>query len=88
MPGKGSHGERINFPVVQRIAHLTPIKELFWSAVINGVAAVPIMVIIMLMAGNRKVMGQFELTSKVLDAMGWIATAVTGVAAALMFITM
>jgi Mn2+/Fe2+ NRAMP family transporter len=72
----------INFPVVQRITHLTPIKALFWSAVINGIAAVPIMVIVMLMARNRKVMGQFERTSKPLQVMGWIATAVMAAAAA------
>ena len=35
---------------------LDPIKALFWSAVINGVAAVPIMVMIMLMASRKKVM--------------------------------
>jgi NRAMP (natural resistance-associated macrophage protein)-like metal ion transporter len=81
-------GLAINFPTVQRITHLTPIKALFWSAVINGVVAVPIMVIVMLMARNRKVMGQFERTSKPLQVMGWIATAVMTVAAALMFITM
>ena len=40
---------------------LDPIKALFWSAVINGVAAVPIMVIIMLMASRKQVMGQFAL---------------------------
>jgi Mn2+/Fe2+ NRAMP family transporter len=77
----------INFPAVQRMTHLTPIKALFWSAVINGVAAVPIMVIVMLMARNRKVVGQFGRTSKPLQWMGWIATAVMTVAAALMFIT-
>jgi len=81
-------GLAINFPSVQRITHLTPIRALFWSAVINGVAAVPIMVIVMLMAGNRKVMGKFERTSKPLQMMGWIATAVMAAAAALMFVTM
>jgi NRAMP (natural resistance-associated macrophage protein)-like metal ion transporter len=81
-------GLAINFPAVQHITHLTPIKALFWSAVINGVAAVPIMVIVMLMARNKKVMGKFERTSKPLQVMGWIATAVMTAAAALMFITM
>jgi Mn2+/Fe2+ NRAMP family transporter len=46
---------------------LDPIKALFWSAVINGVAAVPIMVIIMLMASRKQVMGQFALRPLV----GW-----------------
>jgi NRAMP (natural resistance-associated macrophage protein)-like metal ion transporter len=81
-------GLAINFPTVQHITHLTPIKALFWSAVINGVAAVPIMVIIMFMIRNPKVMGQFERTSKPLQVMGWIATAVMAAAAVLMFVTL
>ena len=40
---------------------LDPIKAFFWSAVINGVAAVPIMIIIMLMASRKQVMSQFVL---------------------------
>jgi NRAMP (natural resistance-associated macrophage protein)-like metal ion transporter len=65
---------------------LDPIKALFWSAVINGVAAVPIMVMIMLMASRQKVMGQFALRP-VLRAFGWLATAVMAVAAIGMFAT-
>jgi Mn2+/Fe2+ NRAMP family transporter len=45
--------------VVLNFTPLDPIKALFWSAVINGVAAVPIMVMIMLMASRKTVMGQF-----------------------------
>ena len=40
-----------------------PIKALFWSAVINGVVAVPLMVIIMLMAMRPDVMGRFVLAA-------------------------
>ncbi len=80
-------GLAINFPAVQRITHLTPIKALFWSAVVNGVAAVPIMVIVMLMIRNQKVMGEFKDTSPWLHLMGWLATAVMAVAAVLMFVT-
>ena len=65
---------------------LDPIKALFWSAVVNGVAAVPIMVMIMLMASGRKVMGEFALHPG-LKALGWIATAVMAAAAAGMFVT-
>ena len=51
---------------------LDPIKALFWSAVINGVAAVPIMVMIMLMGSRREVMGQFTLEPVAQDARaGW-----------------
>ena len=59
---------------------LDPIKALFWSAVINGVAAVPIMVMIMLMASRKKVMGQFALRP-LLKALGWVATAAMAAAA-------
>jgi Mn2+/Fe2+ NRAMP family transporter len=65
---------------------LDPIKALFWSAVINGVAAVPIMIMIMLMASRRAVMGQFTLTRR-LKGLGWLATAVMAMAAIGMFAT-
>ncbi len=65
---------------------LDPIKALFWSAVINGVAAVPIMVMIMLIASRRQVMGQFKLTP-LLSTLGWLASAVMAAAAIGMFAT-
>ena len=65
---------------------LDPIKALFWSAVINGVAAVPIMAMIMLMGAKRAVMGQFTL-SPWLKTLGWLATAVMAAAAIGMFAT-
>jgi NRAMP (natural resistance-associated macrophage protein)-like metal ion transporter len=65
---------------------LDPIKALFWSAVINGVAAVPIMVMIMLMGLRRQVMGQFTLTPW-LTTLGWLASAVMAMAAIGMFAT-
>lgn len=81
-------GLAINFPVVQRHLHVTPIKALFVCAIINGVVAVPIMVVVMLMAGNEKVMGRFTLSSGMLRAIGWAATVVMFLAAAGMFITL
>ena len=65
---------------------LDPIKALFWSAVINGVVAVPIMVMIMLMASRSKVMGPFAL-APLLKVFGWLATAVMTIAAVGMFAT-
>ena len=65
---------------------LDPIKALFWSAVINGVVAVPLMVIIMLMAMRRDVMGRFVLP-RALWAMGWLCTGTMAVAVAIMFAT-
>ena len=55
-------------------------KALFWSAVINGVVAVPLMVVIILMASRKSVMGKFT-SGRWLIALGWIATAVMGAAA-------
>jgi Mn2+/Fe2+ NRAMP family transporter len=65
---------------------LDPIKALFWSAVINGVVAVPLMVIIMLMAMRQDVMGRFVLP-RALWAMGWLCTGTMAVAVAIMFAT-
>ena len=65
---------------------LDPIKALFWSAVINGVAAVPIMAMIMLMGSRSDIMGQFTLRPW-LKALGWLATTVMAAAATAMFTT-
>jgi len=67
--------------------HIDPIKALFWSAVINGVAAVPIMVMIMLLASRKAAMGDFKIHIG-LKTVGWLATAVMAVAAVGMFATM
>ena len=63
-----------------------PMKELFWSAVINGVIAVPIMVVLMLLAGQERVMGQFVIRRR-LRHLGWLATATMAVAVIAMFVT-
>jgi NRAMP (natural resistance-associated macrophage protein)-like metal ion transporter len=52
---------------------IDPIRALFWSAVVNGVVAVPLMVLIMLMSEKEAIVGQFRL-SPYLRAVGWIAT--------------
>ncbi len=65
---------------------LDPIKALFWSAVINGVAAVPLMVIIMVMGSRPAVMGQFTL-KPLLKTLGWLATVVMAAAVVGMFAT-
>ncbi|RZL32997.1 MAG: divalent metal cation transporter, partial [Rubrivivax sp.] len=54
------------------------VKELFWSAVFNGVTAVPIMVAMMVLASRPAVMGGHAIGRR-LRAMGWLATAVMGV---------
>ena len=72
---------------VLNFVHIDPIKALFWSAVINGVAAVPIMAMIMHLASHKAAMGDFKLHIG-LKAVGWLATAVMAAAAVGMFATM
>ena len=72
--------------IIINFVGLDPIKALFWSAVINGVVAVPLMIVIMLMASRRDVMGPFVL-ARPLRAMGWICTATVAVAVGIMFAT-
>jgi NRAMP (natural resistance-associated macrophage protein)-like metal ion transporter len=52
---------------------INPISALYWSAVANGVVAVPIMILLMLMTVQRRVMGEFTI-GKGLKALGWVAT--------------
>ena len=52
-----------------------PVRALFWSAVLNGVIAVPIMVVMMLLASRKSVMGDHTIGPR-LRVMGWVATAV------------
>jgi NRAMP (natural resistance-associated macrophage protein)-like metal ion transporter len=54
---------------------IDPIKALFWSAVINGVVAAPVMAIMMLMTRRPDIMGQFVLPP-ILRILGWLGTAV------------
>ena len=64
---------------------ITPMKALFWSAVINGVVAVPLMVVIILLASKSSVMGAYT-ASRPIRALGWVATAIMGVAVVCMFL--
>lgn len=66
--------------------HVDPIKALFWSAVVNGLVAPPIMVVMMRLANDRGVMKSFVI-SKWLSGMGWLATAVMFLVAALSVVT-
>ena len=63
---------------------IDPIRALFWSAVINGVISVPVLIVMMLLAGNAKVMGKF-VSSPRLKFVGWLATAVMAAAVCSMF---
>jgi NRAMP (natural resistance-associated macrophage protein)-like metal ion transporter len=57
-----------------------PIQMLIWSAVINGLVAVPIMVMMMLIVTNESAMGRFKASSWLVNV-GWAATGVMGLTA-------
>jgi len=71
-------GVGINF------APIDPIKALYWSAVINGVMAVPVMAVMMLVASSRKIMGDLPISGR-LKLLGWVCTAVMAAASLIMF---
>jgi Mn2+/Fe2+ NRAMP family transporter len=73
--------------VLLNFAPVDPIKALVLSAQINGVIAVPIMAVMMMLARNRKIMGKFTLTPRLM-LLGWMGVAVMAVAVAAMFLTM
>ncbi len=52
---------------------INPIKALYWSAVVNGVVAVPVMIILMLMTAERRIIGEFTVKGW-LRASGWLST--------------
>jgi Mn2+/Fe2+ NRAMP family transporter len=58
---------------------IDPIKALYWSAVINGMCAVPVMIVMMLMAGRADIMGKFPVQGW-LRLLGWLSTAAMGLA--------
>jgi Mn2+/Fe2+ NRAMP family transporter len=64
---------------------INPIKALYWSAVINGVVAVPVMAIMMLMAVDTKVMGGFAIPLA-MRVIGWGATLIMAIAVAAMIV--
>jgi NRAMP (natural resistance-associated macrophage protein)-like metal ion transporter len=60
---------------LMNFSSLDPVKALFWSAVVNGVVAVPVMAMTMLLGTKRDVMGEFTISRR-LKIVGWIATVV------------
>lgn len=62
---------------------INPMKALFWSAVINGVVAVPLMVVVILLASSKSVMGPFA-SGRSIVVLGWIATVVMAGASIMM----
>jgi Mn2+/Fe2+ NRAMP family transporter len=67
-------------------AGINPIKALFWTAVINGVVAPPLLVVVMLVSNNRRVMGS-RTNGLFANIIGWLAALIMFAAAIGMFAT-
>ena len=66
---------------------LNPIRLLVFSAVLNGLLAPPLMVLVMLVGNNRAIMGK-HVNGFWLNVLGWTATAVMTAAAAMYFVSL
>jgi NRAMP (natural resistance-associated macrophage protein)-like metal ion transporter len=71
--------------LVIQYSPISPMKALFWSAVINGVVAVPLMVAIMIISSKQSIMGR-HVASFAMRFFGWLATGFMTAAAAYLVI--
>jgi Mn2+/Fe2+ NRAMP family transporter len=70
--------------IAMNLLHVDAIKALFWSAVLNGVAAVPLLAVIVWFASSSSIMGRWK-SSPLARAWGWATVALMGAATAGMF---
>ncbi len=68
------------------LAHVNPIKLLVLVAVINGVIAVPFLVVVMLVSGSRRIMGDY-VNGKLATSIGWLTALMMAIAAVALFAT-
>jgi NRAMP (natural resistance-associated macrophage protein)-like metal ion transporter len=83
----GIIGIAILLGVAVDLSPLDPIKALFWSAVVNGVITVPIVVAVMIVVQRREQMGKFIATTSQ-RVIGWATVVMMAVAAVAMFVLM
>jgi len=69
------------------LLHLSPMRMLFFSAVLNGLLAPPLMVLVMLVGNNRSIMGN-RVNGAWLNLFGWTATALMTAAAGAYLVTL
>ncbi len=74
--------------LAMNFSSIDPIKALFWAAVVNGIVAVPVMFVMMMMVSSRRVVDKFTLVSRPLRYVGWLATLVMLLAVAGLFLTL
>lgn len=66
-------------------AHLNAVKMLFWSAILNGLLAPPLVVIVVLLTSDRKVMGA-RVNSRLMKCLGWTCGGLMAAAAIALFV--
>jgi Mn2+/Fe2+ NRAMP family transporter len=71
--------------LVIQYSPIDPMKALFWSAVINGVVAVPLMAVIIVLVSKKSVMGVYTAHPAII-VIGWIATVIMAFAALAMLL--
>ena len=71
---------------LMQYAGVNPVRALYWSAVINGILAAPLMAIMMLIVTNPRAMGHLTLGPRG-AVLGWAATGIMVVATALFFVS-
>jgi NRAMP (natural resistance-associated macrophage protein)-like metal ion transporter len=72
--------------LIVNFIHIPPFKMLYYTAILNGVAAPPILVLILLISSNRKIMGR-HTNSLTANVVGWIITVIMAAAAMLLLLT-
>jgi Mn2+/Fe2+ NRAMP family transporter len=73
--------------MIMNFTAINPIKALYWSAVINGIVAVPVMLMLMLITARKDIMGRFVVTGW-LRGVGCVATGLMALAVIAMLITL
>ena len=66
--------------------NLDPIRALVYSAVINGIAAVPILVAVMKIANDKKILKD-KINGRTSNVIGWITVVIMGIAVGILFLT-
>jgi NRAMP (natural resistance-associated macrophage protein)-like metal ion transporter len=83
----GIVGAAMIIGLILNYAGFNAVKMLFWAAVLNGVLAPPLIVLVVLLTGNKKIMGH-RTNPPILKWLGWATAVIMAVAAIAMFATM
>lgn len=75
----GIFGAGVGLGILMNLLHIDPIGALYWSAVVNGLVAVPLLVVITILANRRKLMGEWTNSR---SANVWAAVTIVLMAAA------